>query len=105
MSATATPWPAPEKPAGPLALSPFGLGATRLAVDTKAEVTELANDCHALLSSAMSALDAMTDEASAGSTAPEIRDPWWAMLYTMRHAQAVFAVLYDRVHEFRESRT
>lgn len=77
----------------------FGLDVTRLDVSRDASLLELMNDCECLWTAALAALDTMTDHAVSESSPSEVADPWWAMLYTMRHARAVFTVAYERAHE------
>ncbi len=75
----------------------FGLDCTRLAVSKDATAASLADDFHCLFEAAHSAIENMAEAASCLDGPPEIANSWWVMLYTMRHASAVFGHLHDAI--------
>lgn len=76
----------------------FGPDTVRCAVDPAATTPALAQDFECLFSSALNALEAMTDMATDPAAPPEVREPWFAMLYTMRQARTAWVHLYGRVN-------
>lgn len=74
----------------------IGLLAVRCAVKPGASRAALADDLECLFGSAVSALEAMSQDAVDESAPPEISGRWYAMLYTMRQARTVWLQLYER---------
>lgn len=76
-------------------LHPLGLMHTSVHFNPKATPQQLADDLHCLFGAAMGALDNLTDAAVAPDSPHAVREPWWAMLYTMRAAFGAMERLYD----------
>jgi len=66
----------------------YGPTAVRLVIDPAAPLEALTDDCNCLLSSALDVIEAMTEDC--GNT-----PGWWAMLYTLRQAHAVYGRVYS----------
>jgi hypothetical protein len=76
----------------------LGLLATSVQVDATADIRAVANDAECLLRAAMRAIDAMSEVAGSDRAPDEVRENWWAMLYTLRAGMGAFDRLYSLAH-------